>query len=375
VTSDQRTYESAAFQHALSDRAVSVFRLHGVLSSVVLAAVPAGVTLSALLWRGEPLLALIGAVFWLVLFAWIEIGILPPLVARRSGYSLCEKHLAVVLFNGRLVRTQIMIPWVRVQNVSIARGPVERRFGVANVSVFSSGGGVQIPALDAEVAEVIRREISERAAAAQPVEGSPGTGPSTQIPGRVGAAQRAPSERLSSRALRYMRIKSAIRAVRSLLLLVFVGVGVWASCSFLMDPEDVQLVVDELHGLEAVSEVMARMGGVGVGLSVLSVSVLWLVWTVGVFPLLSVRFRRHELEDDAFYLQTGVMTQTRYVVPYARMQSVSTVQGVIQRWCGVASLQVATAAFGVRSVRLDIEVAYDLSERILASIDGGRHVG
>jgi membrane protein YdbS with pleckstrin-like domain len=142
-----------------------------------------------------------------------------------------------------------------------------------------------------------------------------------------------------------------------------------------MDPADVQLVVDELHGLEAVSEEMARIGGVGVGLSVLSVCVLWLVWTVGVFPLLSVRFRRHELEDDAFYLQTGVMTQTRYVVPYARMQSVSTVQGVIQRWCGVASLQVATAAFGVRSVRLDIEVAYDLSERILASIDGGRHVG
>ena len=100
------------------------------------------------------------------------------------------------------------------------------------------------------------------------------------------------------------------------------------------------------------------MAGVG------SAAVLLLVWFAGVLPMLAVRLYRYELTDDAVYTQRGLLTRRRVVVPYARVQSVKTTAGPVERFMGLTTLVLLTAADAHRIAMLDDEVADALRERI-----------
>jgi membrane protein YdbS with pleckstrin-like domain len=78
-----------------------------------------------------------------------EIG--PQAVYTRSGWLVQERRIA---------------PISRVQTVDTHRGPLDRLFGLANVTVTtaSSAGAVRIVALDSEVADRIAAQLTDIAA-------------------------------------------------------------------------------------------------------------------------------------------------------------------------------------------------------------------
>jgi len=88
------------------------------------------------------------------------------------------------------------------------------------------------------------------------------------------------------------------------------------------------------------------------------------VWFVGVVPWLGVRYYRFELTDDAIYLQKGLLNRERTVIPYARVQSVQTSSGPIERQLGLTSLVLLTAAHAHKVQMLDAEIADELRERV-----------
>lgn len=57
------------------------------------------------------------------------------------------------------------------------------------------------------------------------------------------------------------------------------------------------------------------------------------------------RFRRwqYEVRDDSLYLERGVFTEVRTVVPYVRLQHVDVSRGPLERALGLASVVVYTA--------------------------------
>ncbi len=75
----------------------------------------------------------------------------PPAVYTRSGWITQERRIA---------------PISRVQTVDTYRGPLDRLFGLANVTVTtaSSAGAVRIVALDAEVADRVVAQLTDIAA-------------------------------------------------------------------------------------------------------------------------------------------------------------------------------------------------------------------
>jgi uncharacterized protein len=89
-----------------------------------------------------------------------------------------------------------------------------------------------------------------------------------------------------------------------------------------------------------------------------------LVWFVGLRPRLAVRYYRYELTDDAVYTQRGLVTRTRAIVPYARIQSTKTTAGPIERWMGLTTLVFVTAAGSHRIAMLDEEIADELRDRV-----------
>jgi membrane protein YdbS with pleckstrin-like domain len=75
----------------------------------------------------------------------------PPAVYTRTGWITQERRIA---------------PISRVQTVDTHRGPLDRLFGLANVTVTtaSSAGAVRIVALDAEVADRVVAQLTDVAA-------------------------------------------------------------------------------------------------------------------------------------------------------------------------------------------------------------------
>lgn len=97
-------------------------------------------------------------------FAFTAIGFAPHRIWRRLGYRLGEKSLRVV--RGWLFHADTIVPFVRVQHIDVARGPLDKIFGTASLIVHTAGthnSVVGLPGLDpdraAELRDAIRAEI------------------------------------------------------------------------------------------------------------------------------------------------------------------------------------------------------------------------
>lgn len=86
-------------------------------------------------------------------------------------------------------------------------------------------------------------------------------------------------------------------------------------------------------------------------------------------PLAVARYRRwgYEIREDALYLERGVITQVRTVVPFVRIQHVDSRRSPVERAIGLASTVVYTAGSRGADVRvpgLTHEGAQSLQERL-----------
>ena len=106
---------------------------------------------------------------WLPAFGWTAVGafcvwsLLWPLASvPRRGYVVREKDL--LYKSGVLWRSVQAFPFNRVQHTKLDSAPLDRRFGLASLSVFPAGAGAghRIRGLGQETAERLRVYVSER---------------------------------------------------------------------------------------------------------------------------------------------------------------------------------------------------------------------
>jgi membrane protein YdbS with pleckstrin-like domain len=89
---------------------------------------------------------------------------------------------------------------------------------------------------------------------------------------------------------------------------------------------------------------------------------LGLAWVV-----LSYRVWIYQIRDDSLYLERGVVTHVRTIVPYVRIQHVDTSRSALERALGLSTLVVYTA--GSRGADVSIpglkpNEARDLQQRL-----------
>ncbi len=63
---------------------------------------------------------------------------------------------------GVIVRSHTLVPVERVHQVNVRRGPILRRYGLADVTVTTAGGVVSLDYLDEDVAEDVAENLNER---------------------------------------------------------------------------------------------------------------------------------------------------------------------------------------------------------------------
>jgi len=87
----------------------------------------------------------------------------PRISVPRRGYVVRDKD--IVFRSGVIWRSVTAIPYNRIQHVETSNTPLDRRFGVATLQLFTaggSGGDLKIDGLGAEVAEQLRIYILDK---------------------------------------------------------------------------------------------------------------------------------------------------------------------------------------------------------------------
>ncbi|HEX7351204.1 PH domain-containing protein [Brachybacterium sp.] len=104
----------------------------------------------------------IGALGLLPLVILIQSLLLTPRRVRAIGYLDAEEEITIA--SGIMFRSVHTIPYGRVQSVKIDEGPVDRRYGLAKLSVATAHGAssVVLPGLPKQEAERLRALLAER---------------------------------------------------------------------------------------------------------------------------------------------------------------------------------------------------------------------
>ena len=113
----------------------------------------------------------------------------------------------------------------------------------------------------------------------------------------------------------------------------------------------------------AVVDRLALGRGVWIGLAVAVVALA----LGAVYAALKYRVWQFEVREDDLYLERGVLTRVKTVVPFVRVQHVDTQRGPVERSLGLASVVVYTAGSHGADVTipgLTPERADDLQEQL-----------
>jgi membrane protein YdbS with pleckstrin-like domain len=161
---EQSTAETIAdgIEHQLDPRWIPCQRIVGA----ILTAIVSGVSLVAVmsLWAssGIPLLGLLLLPLWALVmaaFAW-QLQRWPAVAYRFSSYRV--DHAGIEIRHGVYWRAVTNVPRSRVQHTDVSQGPLERRFGLGTLVVYTAGTShskVNLSGLDFNVARRIRAHL------------------------------------------------------------------------------------------------------------------------------------------------------------------------------------------------------------------------
>jgi membrane protein YdbS with pleckstrin-like domain len=141
----------------LSPSQKSVFRVRGIIASLVLFAPALAVDLLVVPRTSLPpglATSLVSTLAFFLIFT------IPPRRYRAWGYDETADELHVR--QGIWFESRTVVPFGRVQHIDVSQGPVERRYGVGTLTLHTAGtrsSAVALPGLDLEQAERMRDEI------------------------------------------------------------------------------------------------------------------------------------------------------------------------------------------------------------------------
>ncbi len=91
--------------------------------------------------------------------AGVVVGVVPELRWRRWRYEIRPDE--VDLQRGIFWISRTLVPLARIQHVDTRQGPLQRRFGLSTVVLYTAAGPNQIPELSTPAAERARDRIAE----------------------------------------------------------------------------------------------------------------------------------------------------------------------------------------------------------------------
>lgn len=137
------------------------YKRYRIVLSVIFWLFPlVGLAIPAFIEPGIWLAYVGGAVFVLIGLTFVSI----PIGYKRRSYALRERDLTYK--KGWIFSSMITIPFNRIQHTEISRGPIERKFALSTLKIYTAGGStsdLSIPGLEVEEAEQLKEFVAHKA--------------------------------------------------------------------------------------------------------------------------------------------------------------------------------------------------------------------
>jgi membrane protein YdbS with pleckstrin-like domain len=147
-------------ENKLHKRVVILWRIHGVIDTVITYAVFFGVTFAVYKGGGAPVtLAILLPIIAASLVAAGFILIFPEIRYRRFRYHISDDE--IIIKKGIVIVTHTVVPMIKIQYTDTEHGPIMRALKLAAVRIMTAGGNVEIPGLIPEEAEQMAERITE----------------------------------------------------------------------------------------------------------------------------------------------------------------------------------------------------------------------
>ncbi|MCR8850702.1 PH domain-containing protein [Rossellomorea sp. SC111] len=151
-------------QKRISPLALKVWKIYGVLESLIVAALAVGAIVLTFIFDWSQWVTAISVVV-LILFTYVFVFLLPTIKWKRWRYEVREQEIE--LQRGILIVKRTLVPMVRVQHVDTVQGPILKRYGLSSITISTAATVHEIPALDMEEADDLRNSISQLARVAE----------------------------------------------------------------------------------------------------------------------------------------------------------------------------------------------------------------
>ena len=104
-------------------------------------------------------------IMWIVWAISVSFSLIWPVIALpKRGYVVRDKDL--LFKKGVIWRSVTAVPFNRIQHVETSHSPLDRKFGLATLQLFTAGGtggDLKIDGLAADIAEQLRVYILKKA--------------------------------------------------------------------------------------------------------------------------------------------------------------------------------------------------------------------
>ena len=128
---------------------IGVWRWHGALTALIFTVLAAAFSLPiAALWPLPLPVAIVG-----IAFAWLW----PPVAYRHLRFGVDETGIAIE--SGVIWRSRVALPRVRIQHTDVSQGPLERRYGIGTLKLYTAGSRhvkIELPGLNHDEALALR---------------------------------------------------------------------------------------------------------------------------------------------------------------------------------------------------------------------------
>lgn len=95
-----------------------------------------------------------------VCFSIADIFIFPVIEYRQWGYILEDDR--VVIRHGIFFVKETVIPIIRIQNITISQGPINRKLGLCEIRISLASGVFSIKGLDRQTADTISEKLKKQ---------------------------------------------------------------------------------------------------------------------------------------------------------------------------------------------------------------------
>ncbi|WP_338752864.1 PH domain-containing protein [Bacillus sp. FJAT-52991] len=141
----------------ISKKALTVWRISGIINTLIVWLLLIGGGVFTFMKDG-PLWVIGVLVLTGVLTIYLCVYLLPKLRWNRWRYDVREQEIE--LQHGVVITRRTLIPMIRVQHVDTEQGPILRKYGLAGITISTAATIHEIPAVEMEEAEEMRKMIS-----------------------------------------------------------------------------------------------------------------------------------------------------------------------------------------------------------------------